>query len=91
MDKTTELLNSYAQRLTFEDLGAEVVHQVKRTLIDTLGCAMGGFSSRPAQIVRDLALRVSSTTPSRILGDRGLQLSGHGGLRQWGYATLPGL
>ena len=71
MDKTTELLSSYAQRLTFEDLGPEVVHQVKRTLIDTLGCAMGGFSSQPAQIVRDLALRVSSTTPSRILGTEG--------------------
>ena len=68
MDKTTELLSSYARSLTFEDLGPEVVHQVKRTLIDTLGCALGGFSSQPAQIARDVALKVSSTTPSRILG-----------------------
>lgn len=68
MDKTTELLSSYAHSLTFDDLGPEVVHQVKRTLIDTLGCAMGGFSSQPAQIARDMALRTSSTTPSRILG-----------------------
>ena len=71
MDKTTELLSSYARSLTFDDLGPEVVHQVKRTLIDTLGCAMGGFSSQPAQISRDMAMRVSSTTPSRILGTEG--------------------
>ena len=68
MDKTTELLSSYAHRLTFDDLGPDVVHQVKRTVIDTLGCAMGGFSSQPAEIARNMALGISSTTPSRILG-----------------------
>ena len=71
MDETTEVLSSYSRNLTFDDLGPEVVHQVKRTLIDTLGCAMGGFSSQPAQIARDMALGVSSTTPSRILGTEG--------------------
>ena len=71
MDQTTELLSSYARSLTFEDLGPEVVHQVKRTLIDTMGCSMGGFSSQPAQIARDMALSVSSTVPSRILGTEG--------------------
>ena len=68
MDKTTELISSYARSLTFDDLGPEVVHQAKRTLIDTLGCAMGGFSSQPALIARDMALRVSSAIPSRLLG-----------------------
>ena len=68
MDKTTKLICAYAVGLTFDDLGPEVVHQVKRIVIDTLGCAMGGFTSRPAQISRDLALRVTSSTPSRILG-----------------------
>ena len=68
MDRTTDLLSSYACGLTFEDLGPAVVHQVKRTLIDSLGCALGGFSSEPARIARDLASNVSSATPSRILG-----------------------
>ncbi len=68
MDDTTKLICSYAIGLKFDDLGPETVHQAKRTVIDTLGCAMGGFSSRPAQISRDLALRVASSTPSRVLG-----------------------
>ena len=70
MDQTTELLSSYACGLTYEDLSPKVVHQVKRTLIDSLGCALGGFSSEPARIGRELALSVSSTTPSRLLGTR---------------------
>ena len=70
MDRTTEMLSAYACRLTYEELGPEVVHQVKRTLIDTLGCAMGGFTSEPAKIARGLAAEVTSAAPARILGSR---------------------
>ena len=70
MDRTTELLSSYAYGLTYEDLSAKAVRQVKRTLIDSLGCALRGYSSKPARIARELALTVSSTTPSRVLGTR---------------------
>ena len=55
MDRTTELLSSYACRLSYEDLGPKVVHQVKRTMIDTLGCALGGYLSEPAKISRAMA------------------------------------
>ena len=70
MDRTTELLSTYACRLTYQDLPAEVVHQVKRTLIDTFGCALGGFSAEPSTIARRMASRVTSSTPSRILGTK---------------------
>ena len=50
MDKTTGLLSEYSCGLTFEDLDGETIHQVKRTLIDTLGCAMGGYLSEPAEV-----------------------------------------
>jgi 2-methylcitrate dehydratase len=70
MDRTTELLSTYACRLTYQDIPPEVVHQVKRTLIDTLGCALGGFSAEPSTIARRLASRITSSTPSRILGTK---------------------
>ena len=70
MDRTTELLSSYACDLRFEDLSPQVVHQVERTLVDSLGCAIGGFSSEPAKIARTLASGVTSATPSRILGTK---------------------
>ncbi len=70
MDRTTEMLSAYACRLGYEDLDPKVVHQVKRTVIDTLGCAMGGFVSEPGKIARSLASGVTSATPARILGTR---------------------
>ena len=70
MDQTTELLSSYAFDLRFEDLSPKVVHQVERTLVDTLGCAIGGFSSEPGKIARTLALNVTSTAPARVLGTK---------------------
>jgi 2-methylcitrate dehydratase len=70
MDQTTELLSTYACELSYDDLPPQVVHQVKRTLIDTLGCAMGGFHAEPSEMARRLAQSVTSTTPARLLGTR---------------------
>ena len=70
MDRTMELLSDYACKLTYQDLPDEVVHQVKRTLVDTMGCALGGFHAEPSIIARRLASRVTSSTPARILGTK---------------------
>ena len=68
MDKTTEILSNYACDLSYDHLPPEVIQQVKRTLVDTFGCAMGGYLSEPAKIARRLASEISSTSPSRIIG-----------------------
>lgn len=70
MDQTTQVLSHYASTVTYNDLSPAVVHHVKRTLIDTLGCAMGAFHAEPAVIARRLARQVSSQVPSRLLGTR---------------------
>ena len=70
MDHTTELLSTYACRLTYRDLPPEVVHQVKRTLVDTFGCALGAFAAEPSTIARRMASRVTSNIPSRIVGTK---------------------
>jgi 2-methylcitrate dehydratase len=68
MDRTTETLASYAASLSYSDLTPEAVHQTKRRVIDSLGCAMGGYLSEPSKIVRRLATMYTSTLPARILG-----------------------
>src|SRR5437867_7289642 len=68
MEPTTEYLSDYACRFTYEDLSAEAVHQVKRTLVDTLGCGAGAFDSEPPSIARRMASRVQGNPPARILG-----------------------
>ena len=67
MDSTTELLASYATSLRYQDLTPEAVHQVKRRLIDSLGCALGALHSQPASIARTLATRTSHASSSSIV------------------------
>lgn len=37
---------------TYEEIPPDVVHQTKRVLLDTLGCAIGGYSSDASQIIQ---------------------------------------
>ncbi len=68
MDSTIEELADYASALRYEDLSPEAVHECKRRLIDTLGCAAGGFDAPPAAIARAIAQRAVGDPPARILG-----------------------
>ena len=71
MDRTTEMLSAYTCGLTYEELGPDVVDRVKQTLIDTMGCAVGGFGSEPAEIARSMAEGTRGPMNSRILGTAG--------------------
>jgi 2-methylcitrate dehydratase len=68
MDTIASYLSDYTTTLTFQELPAEVVHQAKRLLVDTLGCAIGGYPSEPSKMARVLAEQVSSRQPATILG-----------------------
>ena len=41
--------------LTYEDLSPEVVHEVKRRVIDSFGCALGAWHEEPCAIARKVA------------------------------------
>src|SRR5262245_17791821 len=70
MDATTEFLSDRTRRLTYAGLSPEAVHQVKRTLIDTLGCAIGALDAEPSSIARRIAARVQGAPPARLLGSQ---------------------
>lgn len=55
MDNTTAQLAAFAGGMRYENLPAEVIHEAKRRLLDTLGCAIGGYDSPPGHISRSLA------------------------------------
>lgn len=63
-----EQLADYAVGLKFEDLTKEAVHEVKRRLLDSLGCAMGAYPSDPAKIAREIAGMSTSTMPATVVG-----------------------
>lgn len=68
MATIVEELSAYAAALRYADLPAEVVQQAKRLIVDTVGCALGGYASEPARIARELASTVTSSAPAAVIG-----------------------
>jgi 2-methylcitrate dehydratase len=61
-------LAHYACSLRFEDLSKEVVHEVKRRVIDSIGCALGAWNEEPCVIARNVASEFSARQGSTIIG-----------------------
>ncbi len=61
-------LADYACALRFEDLSKQVVHEVKRRVIDSLGCALGAWKEEPCAIARKVASDFSAKQGSTIIG-----------------------
>ena len=62
-----EALARYAAELKYEDLPADVVRIAKRTILDTFGCAFGGYTAGPSKIAIRLASDVSSKQGATVL------------------------
>lgn len=60
MDETILRLAAYAHALAFDQIDADSVHQTKRRVIDTLGCALGAHDAPPSRIARTLAERATA-------------------------------
>ena len=61
-------LADYACSLRFEDLSKETVHEVKRRVIDSIGCALGAWNEEPCVIARNVASDFSAKAGSTIIG-----------------------
>src|SRR5881296_3492698 len=61
-------LADYACALNFEDLSPEVVREVKRRVIDSLGCALGAWDEEPCAIARKVVSEFSAKHGSTVIG-----------------------
>jgi 2-methylcitrate dehydratase len=61
-------LAEYALGINFRDLPSEVVHQTKRVILDTLGCAIGGYDSKAAESTQELIKEWRHPGESTIFG-----------------------
>jgi 2-methylcitrate dehydratase len=62
-----ETLARYASELRYEDLPEEVIKIARRSILDTVGCAFGGYPAGPSKIAIKLAGDVSSKQPATVL------------------------
>jgi 2-methylcitrate dehydratase len=67
-------LARYATELTFQDLSEDVVHQTKRVVVDTLGCAIGGYESEANRAIQELIKELRHPEESTVFGS-GLKTS----------------
>src|SRR3954468_14092422 len=63
-------LADYATALRFEDLPADVVHEAKRRVIDSLGCALGAYMAEPCVIAREVAGAYFAARGALVWGTR---------------------
>jgi 2-methylcitrate dehydratase len=76
MDKTCSLIARFAADLDFGHLKDKTVAAAKRSLVDTIGCLLGGYESREAGIARAVAPHLNpGVTNGRIIGLSGRSTS----------------
>lgn len=53
---------------TYEEIPPDVVHQTKRVLLDTLGCAIGGYSSDASRIIQEVVSECGHPGEATVFG-----------------------
>ncbi|MDD5088297.1 MAG: MmgE/PrpD family protein [bacterium] len=68
MTTVAEHLADFTARVRYTDLSPEAIHQVKRFLWDSLGCAFGGLDTRDAAILRAFTAELGGPADSTVIG-----------------------
>lgn len=58
----------FAVDLRYDDLPEKVVHEVKRYLYDSIGCAYGGYHTKDVNILRDIYLGMGGSGEATLIG-----------------------
>jgi 2-methylcitrate dehydratase len=58
----------WASQLAFEHIGDQAVHEARRYLLDSLGCALGGYLQEDVEIALKVLDEIGGPGPSTILG-----------------------
>src|SRR5689334_15169165 len=61
-------LAQYGRSFSFADLPQAVVHEVKRRVLDSLGCALGAWNAPPCGFARQIARQVTKARGATVWG-----------------------
>ena len=64
----TASISKFAAALRFEDLSPEAVYQAKRFLLDSLGCALGGYRQHDVIIALQVLDEIAGRGPCTVIG-----------------------
>jgi 2-methylcitrate dehydratase len=63
-----QALSKYALAFTFQHLPPDVIHYTKRFVLDTLGCAIGGYSSEASRIIQEVIKELGGPQEATVIG-----------------------
>ena len=67
-ETVTSTLARWAAELRYEDISQSAVHEAKRYLLDSLGCALGGYAQQDVRIALDVLSEVGGDGPATVIG-----------------------
>ncbi len=69
MEKSiSRIISEFAVNLKYEDLPAEVIHQTKRFLYDSIACAFGGYKTKDVKIIYDIYNEMGGKEEATVIG-----------------------
>ena len=88
----TATMARWAAGVRYEDLSEDAVYQAKRFLLDSLGCALGGYGQPDVKIFLAVLGETAGQGPGTVIGSGSMD-SGPDGLAQvqgWQLGPTPG-
>ena len=61
-------ISEFAVNLKYKDLPKEVIHEVKRYLYDSIGCAFGGYRTKDVKILHGIYKEMGGKKESTVIG-----------------------
>ncbi|HUK86858.1 MAG TPA: MmgE/PrpD family protein [Terriglobales bacterium] len=68
MPTVTATMSQWAAGVKFEHLSKDAVYQAKRFLLDSLGCALGGFQQHDVKIALQVLDETAGAGPATVIG-----------------------
>ena len=63
-----EKLAQISEQISYDKLPAKVVEKIKMVILDSLGCAIGGYASEPSKIMRSIVREMGGAPEATLIG-----------------------
>ncbi len=67
-EPVTAPMSRWAAKLQYKDLSADAVYQAKRFLLDSIGCALGGYQQHDVKIALEVLDEIAGVGPATVIG-----------------------
>ncbi len=73
-ETVTAKMSRWAASLQYKDVSADAVYQAKRFLLDSLGCALGGYQQHDVKIALDVLDEIAAIGHATVIGTGGASI-----------------